>query len=107
MPISIQNRQRSVKLQTARIKGDLQRLVKHLGSEAQELSVVFANDALMQSLNATYRHQDRPTNVLAFPQQSTSPDDPHAFLLGDVIVSIPTGVVTLKPSISPVSVRSK
>lgn len=40
---------------------------------AGELGVLFTDDAEMRLLNATWRHRDRPTNVLAFPQ----PQDPH------------------------------
>lgn len=32
-----------------------------------EVSVVFANDAAVQTLNADYRGKDQPTNVLSFP----------------------------------------
>ncbi len=62
----------------------------YLGCPEQELSVVFGNDRLLQELNRTYRHKDRPTNVLAFPQSPTYAGEPASTMLGDVIVSLPT-----------------
>ena len=90
MPVSIQNRQRTVSIDTARLKKQLQLILTSLGCADQELSVVFANDRLMRTLNRTYRHQDQPTNVLAFPQHPLRPGEPATSLLGDVIVSLPT-----------------
>lgn len=37
-----------------------------------DLSVVFAGDAFMRRINSTYRHKDKPTNVLAFPISNVS-----------------------------------
>ena len=48
-----------------------------------EISVVLCEDAFIQSLNAEYRGQDKPTDVLSFAQ-----DDPD--LLGDIVMSLPT-----------------
>ena len=65
-------------------------IMAYLGCPDQELSVVFGNDRLLQELNRTYRHKDRPTNVLAFPQSPTYAGEPASTMLGDVIVSLPT-----------------
>lgn len=52
-----------------------------------EISIVFTNDAFIQTLNNQYRHQDKPTNVLSFPL----PGDPFRNqTLGDIIISIET-----------------
>lgn len=52
------------------------------------VSVVLADDALLQLLNRTYRHQDKPTNVLSFP------NDPQAQKvsgeLGELFLSLDT-----------------
>lgn len=45
-----------------------------------EVSVLLADDATLQALNRTYRGKDRPTDVLAFPQDGR--------VLGDVVVSV-------------------
>ena len=90
MSFSIQNRQRAVPINTKLIKQRVQRLMTYLSCEHQELSIVFASDRFMQVLNRTYRQQDRPTNVLAFPQPPLDHDEPTPPLLGDVIISLPT-----------------
>lgn len=54
--------------------------------KAHELTLRFVDKAEIQDLNRTYRQQDKPTNVLAFP--SEIPDEIkkiHPFL-GDVII---------------------
>jgi len=60
-----------------------------------ELSVLLVDDERMQGLNAQYRNKDRPTNVLAFPQQTGEADLAAGAgggpdLLGDVVISLPT-----------------
>jgi probable rRNA maturation factor len=52
-----------------------------------ELSLLLANDALIQELNRTYRSKARATDVLAFPQ--THADHPGK-LLGDIAISLDT-----------------
>lgn len=47
-----------------------------------ELSLTFTDNATLQHLNAEYREIDRPTDVLAFPQDLIN------HLLGDVVISI-------------------
>ena len=90
MAIAIQNRQRAVTIHTVVIKRDVQQAMAYLGCADRELSVVFANEQLVRTLNRLYRHQDRPTNVLAFPQSVTITNAPANTLLGDVIVCLPT-----------------
>lgn len=61
-----------------------------------EVSLLLTDDVTIQQLNATYRHQDKATDVLAFAAQET--DMPGAMViyqssplpLGDVIISVET-----------------
>lgn len=61
-----------------------------------ELSLLLTDDVTIQQLNATYRHRDQATDVLAFAAQET--DMPGAEViyqsaplpLGDVIISVET-----------------
>ena len=55
-----------------------------------ELSILLVDDEKMRQLNAQYRRQDRPTNVLAFPQQSEQAGYEPGELLGDVVISLDT-----------------
>jgi rRNA maturation RNase YbeY len=72
------------------IKRQVQQAMAYLGCADGELSIMFVNDQFIQTLNRDYRQQDRPTNVLAFPQSTTLANMPAGTLLGDVIVSLPT-----------------
>ena len=57
-----------------------------------EVSILLTDDAQVQELNAEYRQQDKPTNVLSFAaldeDSPIPPDGP--ILLGDVIVAFQT-----------------
>lgn len=90
MSLSMQNRQRSVRLNTAELDKYVHRLMTHLGCDRKELSIVFSNDQFMQNLNRTYRQKDYPTNVLAFPQGETEFDHGDTSLLGDIVIAVPT-----------------
>ena len=52
-----------------------------------EASIVLADDALVRDLNKTYRHQDRPTNVLAFGTDEIPAGRGGPRLLGDVVLA--------------------
>ena len=90
MPLSIRNQQRSVHIDTPLIRRRVHRLMTYLDCDQQELSIVFANNRFMQTLNRTYRQKDYPTNVLAFPQSPGAHDEPGPQLLGDIVVALPT-----------------
>lgn len=49
----------------------------------KEISIVLANDSIIQTLNKDFRGKDKPTNVLSFPQNDVK-------MLGDVIISLDT-----------------
>ena len=63
-----------------------------LPAERLEVSILLTDDAQVQALNAEYRQQDKPTNVLSFAaldeDSPLPPDGP--ILLGDVIVAYQT-----------------
>lgn len=66
---------------------------KHLalsGETPVELSVVFADDTMVQELNAQWRGKDRPTNVLSFPSKALRPGDVMPPVLGDIILAFQT-----------------
>ena len=63
---------------------------------AVEVAVRLTDDAEVKALNAQYRHQDKPTNVLSFPM--VQPDlldglansDDGEVLLGDIVLAYET-----------------
>jgi probable rRNA maturation factor len=54
-----------------------------------EVCIVLADDALLRSLNRSYRDKDAPTNVLSFPFQSP-PGSGEVRHLGDVVLAAET-----------------
>jgi probable rRNA maturation factor len=67
-------------------------------SQSYELSLVLTTDVEIQSLNATYRNHDAPTDVLAFAclENQQGPDVPEwaeePTNLGDIIISVDTAI---------------
>jgi len=55
-----------------------------------ELSIVLANDALVQHLNKKYRDQDLPTNVLSFPTDNFHFNPFLPQHLGDMVLAFET-----------------
>lgn len=64
-----------------------------------ELSLRLTDDQEMQSLNAQYRHQDRPTDVLAFASLEADIPlppiemDTEPLYLGDIVISVDTAAM--------------
>ena len=65
-------------------------------ASAYELSLRLTDDAEIQELNAQYRHQNRPTDVLAFAAlevacpQIAEIDASSPLYLGDIVISVDT-----------------
>ncbi|PDT41877.1 MULTISPECIES: rRNA maturation RNase YbeY [Sinorhizobium] len=59
-------------------------------AEPPELSLVFTNDRSMREINAEWRNQDKPTNVLSFPAFPVTPGRMPGPMLGDIIVAYET-----------------
>lgn len=57
--------------------------------KAVSISLLFADDAEIRALNADWRQQDKPTNVLSFPA-SHPPGVPGPILLGDIVLAYET-----------------
>jgi probable rRNA maturation factor len=53
-----------------------------------ELSVLLTDDAEIRTLNAQWRQQDKPTNVLSFPVPDTGSGQSR--LLGDIVIAYET-----------------
>lgn len=66
-------------------------MLRALGIEDAELSLVLCDDRYIHGLNREYRGRDQPTDVLAFAMQEGEPMAmPGPLLLGDVVISLPT-----------------
>ena len=52
-----------------------------------EISLVFTNDEDIRGINAEWRSQDKPTNVLSFPAFPLKPGGKPGPMLGDIILA--------------------
>ncbi|PPJ48017.1 rRNA maturation RNase YbeY [Rhizobium sp. KAs_5_22] len=52
-----------------------------------EVSLVFSDDAQVRAINAEWRGQDKPTNVLSFPAFPLVPGGKPGPMLGDIIIA--------------------
>jgi probable rRNA maturation factor len=60
------------------------------GARDAEVSIVLGDDALVRRLNATYRDQDKATNVLSFPGDDAIGPQTAPRLLGDIVLAYET-----------------
>jgi probable rRNA maturation factor len=92
--ILIKNRQRKIPINIELLQADAQKLLQFLGYAGFDLGILITTNAGIRTYNATYRMQDKPTDVLSFPFypdlkpgekiKATSDDDKN---LGDIIIS--------------------
>ncbi len=69
-----------------------------------ELTLVFADDALVRALNRDFRGKDKPTNVLSFSARdgrTTAPGAP--LLLGDVVLAYETAAAEAAAGAKPLA----
>jgi probable rRNA maturation factor len=52
-----------------------------------EVSLVFSDDAQVRAINAEWRGQDKPTNVLSFPAFPLVPGGKPGPMLGDIVIA--------------------
>ena len=84
MPAAVENRQRRVPVQTARVARAAGRALAAVGRPAGLIEITLVDDAEIRRLNARYRGIGRRTDVLAFPLET--PEAPAA-LVGQIVIS--------------------
>lgn len=52
-----------------------------------EVSLVFTDDEAIRQINAEWRGQDKPTNVLSFPAYPLEPGGDPGPMLGDIVIA--------------------
>jgi probable rRNA maturation factor len=57
-----------------------------------EISLVVCDDNFISDLNRVYRGKNNPTDVLSFPMGCNTDPNAEDFILGDIIISVPTAV---------------
>lgn len=56
-------------------------------AHAVEVSLLFTGDEDIREINAEWRGQDKPTNVLSFPAYPIVPGDAPGPMLGDIVIA--------------------
>ena len=93
MAIEVLNRQRLIRIDKQGIVRLIDATLATIGRNGASLTAVFVRDRAMRDLNRRFRHQDRTTDVLSFPEHDPkagkqfSAGDEREFL-GDLVVSI-------------------
>lgn len=97
MPVYVSRRARKAPpLETPKVRSIALRMLRELSLEEGELSILLTDDEGIRELNREHRDQNKATDVLAFPQDITSLDQPipegggAGLLLGDVVISLDT-----------------
>jgi probable rRNA maturation factor len=88
--VSVLNRQDRVPVDRRKIGSAARGILKTLGYEGYELTVVLVDDREITRLNRQYFRRNRPTNVISFPMMDDSPVSLRARMLGDVVISAET-----------------
>ena len=88
--VSVLNRQNRVPVDRRKIGAAARRILKALGYEGYELTVVLVDDLEITRLNRQYFHRNRPTNVISFPMMDGTPESLRSRVLGDVVISAET-----------------
>ena len=84
MPAAVDNRQRRVPVETARLARAAGRALAAVGRPAGLVEVAIVDDAEIRRLNALHRGVGRRTDVLAFPLETPAAAVP---LLGQIVIS--------------------
>ena len=84
--VVIQNSIKDTSINEESLIDTLQQVINDLGKGESELLIRMVDKNEIQNLNKTYRHQDKPTNVLSFP--SDLPIEIDEEILGDVVICL-------------------
>ncbi len=90
MEILFRNAQRKFKIDRHCLLRLIENALGDLAPPNSEISIILVNDDKIRKLNKEYRGKDKPTDVLAFPQDEEALGDKGGRLLGDVVVSVET-----------------
>jgi len=88
MKIDIQNLQNIAKIDEGKVIECADHVLKAMGEDDAELSLVLVNDMYIRNLNWKYRRSNSATDVLAFPMRDAR--RLSGSILGDVVISVET-----------------
>jgi len=70
------------------VRRTLRKLLRHLGREGAEVSLLFLDDQGIREINRTYLNRDRPTNVISFAMTEGPFGHLNPHVLGDIAISV-------------------
>lgn len=92
--ITIQNAQRTIKIDTKQLKKDAQVILDVLGYSDFDLGILLTNNKTIHHYNRVYRDQNKPTDILSFPYHTDlkageriEPKSEEDKNLGDIIIA--------------------
>lgn len=65
--IYIRNTQRKIIVDTEKLMRDAQKMLDLLRYSEYDLSILITTNKTIRAYNKTYRHKDKPTDILSFP----------------------------------------
>ena len=93
--ITIHNRQRKIAVDTTRLRALIQNILNILDYTDFDIGLLITNNKNIREYNRTYRHKDKPTDILSFSYHPTLKagkrirvDTPEDRNLGDLIISL-------------------
>ena len=96
MEISLGNAQKRIDVDPQGVRGFARSVLEGEKAAADEVGIVFIEDAYSRELNGRFRGIDKPTDVLAFPLSDDPDADPPERYLGEVYVNVDRAVAQAK-----------
>ena len=101
--ITILNKQRKITLNKERLLHSAEVVMKELGYQDFDLSILLTNNKTIRTYNREYRKKDVPTDILSFPYYKLEPgqkiktQDDEEKNIGDIMISLEyvQGILTL------------
>lgn len=91
--ISISNEQSAIAINIVELEANTHKLISFLGYPDFDVGILLTDSETMQEYNRTYRHKDKPTDVLAFPYHKNlnpghiiTPNTQDDKNLGDIVL---------------------
>ena len=88
--VRIRNQQKKIRIRQEWIKGVVKEILKDLGYQKWETSILLVDDRQIKVINKKYLHRNRPTDVISFSQIEGEFGHINTRLLGDVVISVET-----------------
>jgi len=93
MPVWLRSRGlRRRSIRHAELAWRAEAMLRALGIDDAELSILLCDDVTIRDLNKRYRRKNKATDVLAFPMREGPSPASTPGLLGDVVISVPVAV---------------